>query len=85
MVFGKLQICNVVFPTTPFDNLYRVMRPILFCKNHFTSSSILAELEITIGWPFLKKQEHCYRLSMASPLEMYSKDGLANWISLAKW
>ena len=35
------------------------------------------------SWSFLKKQVHCYRLSMASPLEMYSKLGLANWIYLA--
>ena len=31
------------------------------------------------------KQEYCNRLSMASPLKMYSKFGLANWLYLARW
>ena len=31
------------------------------------------------------KQEYCNRLLMVSPLEIYSKFGLANWIYLAKW
>ena len=56
--------------------------------NHIrTCTYILAEREITIwNWSAVpQKQEHCNRLSMASPWEMYSKFGLANWICWAKW
>ena len=49
---------------------------------------VTAEFEIIINWnwsviPY--KQEHCYRLSMASLLEMYSKFGQENRNCSTEW
>ena len=47
--------------------------------------SLKAELDIRseMGWPFIKVGTF-YRLLLGSPLEMFSKFVLANWICLAK-